>query len=153
MIGNRCILTSLLLWIISFRSFEFVFLHYIYEITKTCLPRAGLLLEKQKTSSWPVTGLWNRGPLKILNGIKLILDDQGNHLGAYLVRLESFRSFRGPLFHKPVTGQELVFATQYKKLALAKYHCNALEFYSNPRRYYFQPKNIFYWLINKQKAT
>ena len=27
-----------------------------------------------------VPGLWNRGPLKILNGIKLILDDHGNHL-------------------------------------------------------------------------
>ena len=30
-----------------------------------------------KDSSWPVTGLWNRGPLKILNGIILIQDDQG----------------------------------------------------------------------------
>ena len=51
--------------------------------------------------------LWNRGPLKILNGIKLILDDQGNHLDSYTISLELFRSFRGPLFHKPVTGQEL----------------------------------------------
>ena len=25
------------------------------------------------------TGLWNRGPLKVLNGTKLILDDQGDH--------------------------------------------------------------------------
>ena len=33
-----------------------------------------------KKRVWPVTGLWNKGPLKILNGIKLILDDQGNHL-------------------------------------------------------------------------
>ena len=54
-----------------------------------------------------VTGLWNRGPLKILNGIKLILDDQGNHLDSYTISLESFRSFRGPLFRKPVTGHEL----------------------------------------------
>ena len=55
----------------------------------------------------PVIGLCNRGPLKILNGIRLILDDQGNHLDLYTIRLESFRSFKGPLFRKPITGQEL----------------------------------------------
>ena len=27
-----------------------------------------------------MTGLWNRGPLKILNGKKLILDDQGSYM-------------------------------------------------------------------------
>ena len=32
-----------------------------------------------RKSALPVTGLWNREPGKILNGIKLILDDQGNH--------------------------------------------------------------------------
>ena len=58
------------------------------------------------------------GPLKILNGIKLILDDQGNHLDSYAISLESFRSFRGPLFRKPVTGQELFFAVSYSKPAL-----------------------------------
>ena len=46
----------------------------------------------------------NRRPLKILNGIKLILDDQGNHLDSYTISLESFRSFRSPLFRKPVTA-------------------------------------------------
>ena len=51
--------------------------------------------------------MWNRGPLKILNAIKLILDSQGNHLDSYTISLESFRFFRGPLFHKPVTGHEL----------------------------------------------
>ena len=30
-----------------------------------------------------------------------------------------FKMFRGPLFHKPVTGQELFFAVSYSKLALA----------------------------------
>ena len=30
--------------------------------------------KEQQKSSWPVTGLWNR-PYKILNDIKLILDD------------------------------------------------------------------------------
>ena len=73
----------------------------------------------QQKSSWPATGLWNRGPLKILNGIRLILDDQGNHLDSYTISLESFRSFRGPLFHKPVTVQELFFAVSCSKLTLA----------------------------------
>jgi hypothetical protein len=80
--------------------------------------------KQQKKSSWPVTGLWNRGPLKILNGIKLILDDQGNHLDSYTISLESFRSFRGPLFCKPVTGQKLFFAVSYSKptLEIENYH-------------------------------
>ena len=65
-----------------------------------------------------VSGLWNRGPLKILNGIKLILDDWGNHLDSYTISLESFRSFRSPLFCKPLTGQELFLAVSYSKPAL-----------------------------------
>ena len=80
--------------------------------------RAALLKETAKKSSRPVTGLWNRGPLQILNGIKLIMDDQRNHLDSYTVSLESFRSFRGPLFRKPVAGQELFFAASYSKPAL-----------------------------------
>ena len=63
--------------------------------------------KKRQKSSCPVTGLWSRGPLKILNGIKLTLDGQGNHLDSYTISLESFTFFRGPLFHKPVSGQEL----------------------------------------------
>ena len=43
--------------------------------------------KQQKESFWPVTGLWNRGPLKILNGIKFILGDQGNHLDLLSVSL------------------------------------------------------------------
>ena len=58
--------------------------------------------------------------MKILNGKKLILDDQGNHLDSYTISLESFRSFRGPLFCKRVTGQKLFFAVSYSKLALAE---------------------------------
>ena len=50
-----------------------------------------------------------QGPLKILNGKKFILDDQGNHLDSYKISLESFRSFIGPLFRKSVTGQDLFF--------------------------------------------
>ena len=71
-----------------------------------------------KNSSRPVTGLENKGPLKVLNGTKLILDDHGNNLDSFRISLESFRSFRGPLLHKPVTGQELFFAVSYSKSEL-----------------------------------
>ena len=54
--------------------------------------------------------------LKILNGIELILDDHGNNLDSF--SLESFRTFRGPLLHKPVTVQELFLAVSYSKPAL-----------------------------------
>ena len=56
----------------------------------------------------------------ILNGTKLILDDHGNNLHSFRVRLESFRSFIGPLLPKPVTGQEQFFTVFYNKPALAK---------------------------------
>ena len=58
------------------------------------------------------------GSLKVLNGTKLILDDNGNTLDSFRISLEPFRSFRGPLLHKPVTGQELFFAVSYSKPAL-----------------------------------
>ena len=38
----------------------------------------GLFLQQNDSS-----GLWKRGHLKILNGIKLISGDQGNHLDSY----------------------------------------------------------------------
>ena len=53
------------------------------------------------------TGLWNMGPPKDLNGAKLILDDQENHLDPFSISLVTLKSFRDLLFHKPVTGQEL----------------------------------------------
>ena len=71
-----------------------------------------------KNSSWPVTGLGNKGPLKVLNGTKLILDDHGNNLDSFRIRLKSFRSFRGPLLLQPVTVQELFFALSYSKPTL-----------------------------------
>ena len=51
----------------------------------------------------------NKGPLKVLNGTKLILDDHGNNLDLFRISLESFRLL------KPVTGQELFFAVFYSK--------------------------------------
>jgi hypothetical protein len=63
-------------------------------------------------------GLGNKGPLKVLNDTKLILADHGNCLDTFRISLESFRSFRGPLLHKPVTDQELFFPVSYSKPAL-----------------------------------
>ena len=63
----------------------------------------------------------NKGPLKVLNGTKLILDDHGNNLNSFRISLESFRSSRGPLLHKPVTGQELFFAVSYSKPVLVSH--------------------------------
>ena len=60
----------------------------------------------------------NKGPLKVLNGTKLILDDHGKNLDSFIISLESFRSFRGPLLLKPITGQEVFFAVSYSKQAL-----------------------------------
>ena len=39
-------------------------------------------------------------------------------MDSFRISLESFRSFRGPLLHKPVKGQELFFAVSYSKPAL-----------------------------------
>ena len=54
----------------------------------------------------------------ILNGKKLILDNQRIHLDSYTISFESFRSFRGPLFRKPVAVQDFFFAVSYSRLAL-----------------------------------
>ena len=77
--------------------------------------RAGLLQETAKNSSWPVTGLGSRGPLKDL---KQILNESKLFLGSSRISLVPFRTLRGPLFPKPVTGQELFFAVSYSKPAL-----------------------------------
>ena len=47
------------------------------------------------------------------------------------ISLESFRSFRGPLFHKPVTGQEFFFNVSYSKPALKEYHFRRNNLLSN----------------------
>ena len=62
----------------------------------------------------------NKGLLKVLNGIKLILDNHENNLDSLRISLEFFRSFRGSLLHKPVTGHELFFAASYSKLSIDK---------------------------------
>ena len=72
------------------------------------------------------------GPLKVLNGTKLIINDQGIKLDSLTISLESFRCFRGPLLLKLVTGQELFFSISYNKLALA-YKTSFVCFY--PKKY------------------
>ena len=62
--------------------------------------------------------LGNLGPLKVLKGAKLILDDLGNNLDSFRISLESFSTFRGLPLHKTVTGQEIFFAVSYSKPAL-----------------------------------
>jgi hypothetical protein len=42
-------------------------------------------------------------------------------VNSYTFSLESFRSFRGSLFSKRVTGQEFFFAVSYSKPALMQY--------------------------------
>ena len=71
-----------------------------------------------KNSSWPITGLGNKGPLKVVNGTKLILDDHGNNLDSFRISLESFRS---PLLLKPVTGQVLFFAVSLQQTGSSIY--------------------------------
>ena len=60
----------------------------------------------------------NKGPLKALNGTKLILDDHGNNLDSFRINLISFRASRGPLFHKPFSWLGPFFAVSYSKPAL-----------------------------------
>ena len=67
-----------------------------------------------------VTGLWSRGSLKDLKDSKLILNESKLFPLSSRISLVPFRTFRGPLFPKPVTGQELFFAVSYSKLALIK---------------------------------
>ena len=71
-----------------------------------------------KNSSWPVTGSRIRGLLKVLKDSKLILKVSYLFPWSSRISLEPFRTFRGPLFSKPVTGQELFLAVSYNKPAL-----------------------------------
>ena len=47
------------------------------------------------------------------------MNDQGNHLDSSTVSLKSYRSFKGPLFRKPVTNWSgTFFKVSYSNLAL-----------------------------------
>ena len=71
---------------------------------------AALLYHASKKSTWPVTGLGNRGPLKILNDTKL--DPNEHEWLSWLFRNSSvsLRTFRNFWFPKPIIGQVLFWA-------------------------------------------
>ena len=58
--------------------------------------------KKRQKSPNQATGLGNRGPLKVLNGTKLIPNDKQGHSCSIRINLVSFRTFRCHLFPKPV---------------------------------------------------
>ena len=64
--------------------------------------------------------LLRRGPLKDLKDSKLIQNESKLFLWSPRISLALFRTFRGHLFPKPVTGQELCLAFSYSKPALAQ---------------------------------
>ena len=68
-----------------------------------------------KRSSLPVICLRNPG---ILNYSNLMLNDKGGHLDSFKINAETFRTFRGSLFLKQITGRELHLDAQYIQLAL-----------------------------------
>ena len=105
----------------------------------------------QKNSSWPVTGFGNKGPLKVLNGTKLIVDNHGNNLDSFRISLESFRYFRCPLFHKPITGQELFLAISYSKPALVTTisTCNKINIISSNQK--SMESQIYFFNYTKMK--
>ena len=61
----------------------------------------------KKKSFLPVTGLRNRWPLKDFNDSKLIVYKSKWFPWSSRINSTPFRIFRGPLFYKPETGQEL----------------------------------------------
>ena len=71
--------------------------------SKTLYSRAAQEYRASKKSSLLVIGLESMGPLQILNGTKLVVNDQRGHSDSLRINLESFRTIRSPLFHKPVT--------------------------------------------------
>ena len=56
--------------------------------------------------------------LKDLKDSKLILNESKLFRWSSRISLVPFRTFRGPLFLKPITGQELFLAVSYSKPAL-----------------------------------
>ena len=59
------------------------------------------------------------GPVLALYGIAVYFKALETNSGSSRISLVPFRIFRGPLFPKPVAGQELFFCRLNSKLALA----------------------------------
>ena len=90
----------------TYSSHVFTNFLYFYTLEPVCC-------KKQQKSSWPVTGLRNRGHLKDQNDSKLIVYESKWFPWSSRINFIPFRIFRGPLFHKPVTGQEPFFLTYF----------------------------------------
>ena len=65
----------------------------IVQYTYSWLTRAASKYRASKKTSWAVTGLWNREPLRVLNDIKLTLKNHKGHSDSFIINLESFRTF------------------------------------------------------------
>ena len=63
-------------------------LNRTYQLEPVCCKKRPKIVPDQLLQYY--TGLENKGPLKILNGTKLILDDHGNNY-SFRISLESFR--------------------------------------------------------------
>ena len=74
--------------------------------------------KKQQKSPNQETGLGNRGHLKVLNDIKLILNEHESPPHNFRFNLVSFKASRGPLFQKPSFLVWTFFAVSYSKPAL-----------------------------------
>ena len=85
--------------------------------SKKKLPWTEVWESWEKSCKWHFCALtWKEK--QDLKESKLILNESKLFPCSSRISLVLFRTFRGPLFPKPVTGQELFFAISYSKLAL-----------------------------------
>ena len=82
-------------------------------------------------------GLGSRGLLKDLKDSKLILNESKLFPWSSRISLVPFKTFRGPLFHIAVTGQELFLAVSYNGEKLTKKHYN-----KNCNKIFFEVEKI-----------
>ena len=93
-----------------------------------CIDQNSKLLQpvccKKQQNKVPDQLLVYRIPLKDLNDSKVIVYESKGFSWPFRINFIPFRIFRGPLFHKPVTGQELIFTVSYSKPALGTWWLN-----------------------------
>ena len=82
----------------------------LYKLESVCCKKLQKILPDQLI-------VWGEPP-KDLKDSKLSLNKTKLFPWSSRISLVQFRTFRGPLFSKPVTGQELFLAVSYSKLAL-----------------------------------
>ena len=69
------------------------------------------MLPKRSLIYIPVICYLNSGPLKVLNDSAMILKESEWPSLSFKTNFETFRTFRGPLFAKKITGRELLFGS------------------------------------------